>query len=231
MNAPTSRTLAMRDPALAALMGALGAPGSDFGFERPRARAAVPAQFGDEYGFGSDVPGTPGFGFGADAEVGAEHHRRAMAHHHAKRAHHTDKRRLMLNPNMYSESKIERYTFSVNYPLVLGTPDGIDASLQPDTSIRPQRVIMNAPQPGMITVAEIKVANVSVTVGDQEDAFTYSALAQGVVLDMPTLSPSNRAKVLGTYTGYIPPGFTSGFAFLFIATFQGPSSLAGEEGK
>jgi hypothetical protein len=234
MRAPNASTLAMRDPALAALMGAIGAPGSDFGFERrpPTRRAEAPAQFGDEgaygFGFGVDEPGTPGFGFGAEA---MEHHRRALHGHHLKRAHHTDKRRLMLNPNMYSESKIERYSFSVNFPLVLGTPDGIDMSLQPDTSIRPQRVVMNAPQPGMITVAEIKVANVSVTVGDQEDAFTYSALAQGVVLDMPTLSPSNRAKVLGTYTGYVPPGFAAGYAFLFISTFQGPSSLAGEEGK
>jgi hypothetical protein len=139
----------------------------------------------------------------------------------------------LLNPNEHSDVKIERYTFSLNQVITMttGTPVAIVMSDQPDTALRPQRVITNAYIPGMFLLTEIKVANVSVTGGDQEDAFTYSALAQGVVLDMPTLSPSNRAKVLGTYTGYIPPGFTSGFAFLFIATFQGPSSLAGEEGK
>jgi hypothetical protein len=86
---------------------------------------------------------------------------------------------------------------------------------------------MNAPSPNFVLLTGLFVANVNVLVGGTEDAFTYSAVAQGVILDLPTLEPANRATASGSYTGLVPPGFAIGFAFTFIVTFQGPSSIAG----
>jgi hypothetical protein len=47
------------------------------------------------------------------------------------------------------------------------------------------------------------------------------------MLDLPTLQPANRITVTGNYTGFVPPGFANNFAFTFIMTFQGPSTIAG----
>ena len=131
----------------------------------------------------------------------------------------------MLDPNEGLAVKISRYSFSLNQQLVIGTATGILATLQPDTKIRPQRVVMNAPTYGFITVTTIKVANVSVLVGGSEDAFTYSALSVGIHLDMPTLDPSNRATVQGNYAGLAPPPFAVGYPFLFVTTLQGPATV------
>jgi hypothetical protein len=206
MKNPNARDLAMRDPALSSLMGALGSPGSDFG-----------SDFGDDYGFG----------FGTDAGFGADHHKH-HAHHAAKKAHHKERRMLLLDPNMHSDVKIERYTFSLNQVLTMttGTSVAIYMDDQPDTALRPQRVLTNSPAPGVFLLTEIKVANVSVTVGNIEDAWFYAATSQGVILDMPTLSPANKAKVFGTFTGLVPSPYSSGQSYTFIVAFQGPSTMA-----
>ena len=63
---PNANQLAMRDPALASIMGAL--PGSDFGYGGRSRRAVQPRRqgtasfgdfgfgFGDDYGFGAEPP-------------------------------------------------------------------------------------------------------------------------------------------------------------------------------
>lgn len=134
-------------------------------------------------------------------------------------------RRELLEPNAGSTVKVERYGFAVNQTLTLGVAVAIDASGQPDTNIRPQRVTMNAPSPGFATITEIKVANVSVSVGGTQDAFDYSAQAVGSHLDMPTLSPANRARILGNYSGFVPPGFAGAASYVFCVSFKGPASI------
>ena len=128
----------------------------------------------------------------------------------------TAQRAQLLDPNEHSRLKIERYSFSLS-PMAnfsLSTPSAFEATLQPNTRIRAQRVVMNAPAPNFVLIDSLQVAN-------------YSATAQGVMLDLPTLDPANRATVSGTYTGYLPPGFASEFSYMFIITFQGPSTLVG----
>jgi len=216
---PNARTLAMRDPALAAIMGVLGASaGADFGAEFGNDYGA---EFGDDFGeFGLDAPAVPV----ASSKPNAQAMMALWQQHQMKRAH-TTRREMLLEPNKGSTAKIERYSFSINQDIVLGTAQALELSGQPDTTIRPQRVTMNAPQPGFATIAEIKVANVSVTVGGDEDAYDYNALAVGSTLDMPTLSPANRAKILGNYTGFVPPGFVGGSDYKFTASFKGPASI------
>jgi hypothetical protein len=239
---PSASQLSMRDPALAAVMGAL--PGSDFGYAprgyaprgygpprqmRQVARRPV-ADFG--YGFGFDY-GAEGAPPPVVAPPGRHAHPEMVRawHHHHQLMGHTAARAALLDPNENSLLKIERYSFSLTNLFTLGTPTPlVDMTLQPNTKIRPQRVVFNAPAPNFVLLSGLQVANVNAFVGDLEDAFTYSALAQGVALDLPTLEPANRLTVSGNYTGFIPPGFATGFAFTFVATVQGPSTIAGGGG-
>jgi len=146
----------------------------------------------------------------------------------------TMNRTMLLDPNRDSTVKVERYSFSFSpvTNLVLGTASAIAPfTQQPSTSIKGQRVIMNAPMPGFVLISTLQIANVNVLVGGVEDAFTYSAGAMGVMLDLPRLDPQNRATSAGAYTGVLPPGYTSGNAFQFIITLQGPATLAGGYGQ
>jgi hypothetical protein len=146
----------------------------------------------------------------------------------------TASRSMLLDPNRDSTVKVERYSFSFSPPtnLVLGTASNIPTfTQQPSTSIKGQRVIMNAPMPGFVLVSTLQIANVNVLVGGTEDAYSYNAGAQGVMLDLPRLDPQNRATSAGAYTGVLPPGYTQGNSYQFIITLQGPATLAGGYGQ
>lgn len=243
---PNGSQLAMRDPALAAIMGAIPSPGADYGFERSRPQARrvpasqrrvprVGADFGNLSPFDVSRNMGFGFGFGQDPAAGtgtATPHPAEVAaawQAHTKAKAHTDSRESLLDPNKFSTTKVERYSFSLSQALVLNTPlASFTATLQPNTTIRPQRVVMNAPTPNFVLLTTLQMANVNVFIGSTEDAVTYSGLAQGVMLDLPTLLPSNRATAIGSYTGFVPPGFANGFGYTFIITFQGPSTIAGQ---
>ena len=203
---PNARQLALRDPAMAALMGVLPA---NFGFERG---SNFNGEFGSDWGaeddMGTDFGVAFGYDFGADAApkpvapnpnspAGQAVLANLWNQNLVKQAN-TKQRAKLLEPNKDSSVKIERYSFTISQTLVLGTASTINMTGQPDTSIRPQRLTMNAPAPMFATIQEIKVANVSVTVGSgSEDAYNYSPLGVGMSLDMPTLTPANRATVLG----------------------------------
>lgn len=209
MRKTTARTLAMRDPARAAALGAID--GDDFGVE-----------FGDDIEFGyADAWGAEAAMVPAPTKDQAL---AAFAQQHQMRAR-TAKRASLLEPNAGSAKKIERYAMSLSQALTLGTAVAISMSQNPDTNIRPSRAVSNAPQPGFVTLDNIKAANVSALIGGTADAFTFSALAVGTTLDLPTLSPANRLSVTGNYTGFVPPGYVSGVAFTFCMTFTGYASV------
>lgn len=221
MRNPNPKTLAMRDPALAALVGAgpVSNAGSDFGGEWDD-DMGYDAEFGDDDDdFGDDDD------MGYDAEFGATANKRAIRAWQARRKR-TARRVRQLEPNRGSAVKVERYSFSISQTLTLGTSSAVLLTGQPDTTIRPQRMTVNAPTPGFVTLSEIKVANVSVSVGSgDEDAFNYSPLGQDMSLDMPTLTPANRATLRGTYSGFVPPGFVGAASYILTASFKGPSSI------
>jgi hypothetical protein len=252
---PNSRTLAMRDTALAAAMGILGAPGSTYGAERRPsfgsewANDAMGTDINDPgyYGYhgGSQGFGHTGWGFGADpaaapaamttAKVPASHplhpaqHARTIAvvaQHNAVQAR-TAQRKSLLHPNEGSNIDIERYDFSLNQTpnLVLGTASTIAMSIQPAVTVRPQRCSFNAPSYGFAQISSILSANVNGLVGGSLDAGAYSSTAFGVHLDLPTLSPANKLAINGTYSGLVPPGFPLAFSFPFTASFQCPATV------
>jgi hypothetical protein len=249
---PNIANLTMRDPAMAALMGAL--PSSDFGREvRSPDMGADFGNGGADYGFGADP-----YGFGAEpahlagpgphvAGAAAYHAARGMRHHggagHQHMAHHPwgthghmleallarhdFERDLTVDPNRYSHVKVQGYSFSLTQQLTLNAPQGFLQTLQPNAKIRPTRMFANVMWPGFVTLSSVQVANVSVLLGATDDSYNYSPLAQGTVNNFPTLDTSTRATMSGDYTGFVPPGYANGFNFLFTLTFQGPAMLAG----
>jgi len=230
MKNPNARGLAVRDMALAAAIGAIGA---DFG-------ADVDDEHSDD--FGSDYGSDYGTDMGDDDDWGADAPSLPQVMAAAKppspqaamalwRAHHarvatTHRRRSLLNPNAGSDVDVEHYRFPINATITkLGTSQALTLQGQPTAKIRPKRITMNAPAPGFCTVESIQVANVLGTLGDSSDAFEYNANGVGQVMDLPTLSPANKAIVRATHTGFVPPGYTGGSSYLFVASFTGPAQI------
>jgi len=236
--------LAMRDPAAAALYGIMGSDfgvdevvlsvepdmlvdGSDFGIEFS----------GDEYDGGfADVGVDFGVDFGADAgggspaaaaaAHGATPQGRAIIAQHVKKQQHRENRAMLLEPNKNSDLKVERYTFAVNTTITaLGTAGALSGSNSPDVNFRPQRVTANVVSPGMVFITDGRVANVSFTVGGTIDAWQWNANAVGEHLDVPTLTPANKATFSGSYSGLVPSPLSGTGAYTFMLSFTGPASI------
>lgn len=242
-----ARDLVKRDPALASIVGAVG---SDFGveftegvrddegyfgdFEDFEDPTAFGIDFGEDFGedFGDEF-GAEDFGddFGAAVRsapmLKSPSSAAALAAWKRSQAM-TARRGYLLQPNAGSRVTVERYSFTLSENITLGVALTFTTLTgSPDTRIRPQRVTTNAPSPMFAMIQSIRMANVNVTVGTgEEDAFNYNAQGVGQMLDMPTLTPSNRATVLGRYTGFVPPGFVGGTVVPFSVNFKGPSTLA-----
>jgi len=141
---------------------------------------------------------------------------------------HTMSRVGLLKPNGHSLVKVEGYSFSINQTITaLGIAQALLLTGNPQVDIRPIRVTMNAPTVGFATISDIKVSNVSATVGGVGDAFKYNYNGVGAHMKLPMLTPAIPATVSGNYTGFLPPGFVGGTPFLFEAAFEGPAILAG----
>jgi len=242
----TTRQLAVRDMALLAALGHVGQPGADFGSPfGADPYGADPYGFGG-FGFGYSpygaVPAPPPPAPAMPAAIPASpmmphghhgHHphpqaMQALWNHHAAKAHHEHSRRAILDPNEHSDTKIEHYDFSLSTGLTIGTAVGVNMFAQPDVKFRPQRIVANVPSVGFFLLTDIKMANVSSMVGSGvSDAYTYSAPAQGTRLDLPTIEPSQKATVIGNYSGLNPPPFSTGFGYTLVFTFQGPARMAG----
>lgn len=234
-----SKQLALRDPARAALLGVIA--GTDFG-----SQAFTP---GDDYGFGDDDDDDDaGYGFGDDeygfGAAAKKHKKAAMKakaaptpakvaavwhEHNAKKAH-AQSRLLRLDPNLGSSVKIEKYVLSMSQVFVLGTGGAFDTNLaqSPSTDFRPQLLSFNAPVPGLAYMTSLAVANVLANIGTgAEDCYMYNPNAWGRDLDLPTLTPSNKLIIGGTFGTFVPPGYVNGASYTFSASVKGPANLAG----
>lgn len=138
----------------------------------------------------------------------------------------TSQRQRLLEPNANSQVKVERYRFALNQNVNVGTAANFTLSGAPDFNLRPQRVVTNVSVPGFIVINEGKVANVSFTSGGALDAWELNANAVDSMLDIPTLSPANKATLLISSTSLVPSGFTNTSVFLFVTSFVGWSTIA-----
>ncbi len=197
--------LVRRDPARAALFGALAVAGSSMG-----------ADFGVEGSFGGYGQNTR---FGDDVPTQAN----VMQAWNEKQA--AKGRIQQLYPNAGSDAKIQKYVFALNQTVVQQTAVAIAASQNPQTQIRPQRVTCNAPQEGWGTLTNIQLANVNVIVGGTVDMFDFSARAQDAAMDLPTLSPANAVQLTGAYSGFLAPGYVAGANFIWALSLKGPSNM------
>ena len=198
---PNSKTLALRDPAAAILLGALCTAGSDFGVEF--------GGYGDDYGveFGDDPP-TP------------ENMAKAW-----KEKQYTKQRERLLSPNAGSSAKIQRYTFGIGQTLTLETAATLNMTGNPTTYIRPQRVTSNAPVPAFARLSALQVGNVGCIVGGEIDAFDLASQGQDSHLDVPTLGPQNAVQVSGNYDALLPAGYVTATSFRMKISFKGPASM------
>lgn len=227
---PNSMALAMRDPALAAALGvAIGASASaDFGYDALNPGSLYDGdtddmgyQFG--YQFGDDATAVAGLPMlTAQQAIAVAPPHAVLASQWAQQKAATANRERLINPNKGSSVNIERYEFAVNQTITLGTPATFIQSNSPDVNIRPERLTANAPSVGFVSFDDIKVANVSVVVGGTIDAFNFSALAVDSKMDLPTLSPANKAKMSGSYSGISIAGLTT---FPFSLAFKGPATV------
>jgi hypothetical protein len=187
-------------------------------------------EMGDDYGFAGSPQFTRGRGMGRRGMAGGSMVKARVADvlkKHAQEQAATSRREQLLHPNRGSRLDIERYDFTLNQTpsLVLGTASPIAMALQPAVTIRPQRACFNAPSYAFAIINSVLSANVNVLVGGSIDAGVYNALAVGIHLDTPTLSPANKLAVNGQYTGLIPPGYPVAFPYMFVASFQCPATV------
>ncbi len=152
----------------------------------------------------------------------------AILHHHYSQQAKTQERLALITPNAGSGVDIQRYDFSINAtPGITIAPAAATVqgmSLQPSTTIRPQRCTFNAPTFAFVMVSNILVGNVNGMVGGATDAFNYGPSSFGIHLDLPSINPSNRIQVQCTYTGLVPPVYGLGFVYPFTASFQCPAT-------
>lgn len=239
----TTHSLAMRDAALASALGVLAQPGADFGVEFS-SDTSHGSDFGIEFGDDDDDWGAeaPAAGMQQAAALAnpkhpaspfhpANHQRMiTMWNKQHKAATHTAKRQALIEPNAGSSMKVERYTFSVGSTNVtLGTAASLNSgnglSNSPSVNFRPERFTCNSPGPGFVTLTAIQVANVNGLVGAQEDSWTFNPNSVGIYMSLPTLTPSNKATITGASTTFVPPGYTLGLTFPFIASFTGWATM------
>ncbi len=236
----SAHELAMRDPAQAALLGVMGddfgdetsvfEDGSEFGVDHPDYGQDIGVEFGVEFGddpFGADalVPVTTGNVAAVAAQHASTAEGRAIIASHLQAKAHTSRRSMLLEPNKGSSVKVERYTFALTATITaLGTAGAVAGSNSPDVNFRPQRVTVNVVSPGMLLISDARIANVSFT-GGQIDAWQFNANAVGQHLDLPTLTPANKASMSGSYTGLVPSPLSGTGEYTLVMSFSGPASI------
>jgi hypothetical protein len=223
----SSRQIASRDPAMAALMGAMPASfGADFGNDDRLGDAMGSRSFANR-----DLrAGAYGSAEMLDVDAGQLRHDNSVIETLESYRHHDlimrklEQERAM-DPNRGLATKIGRYDFSVTTPLVIGDASGFSTSKQPQTRIRSKRLFCNVPCPQFVTISALLIANINVFIGGPSDAATYAPTALDSLIDLPTLSPQNQMTVDGTYSGIAPAPYGEGLTYNFIATVQGSAHL------
>ena len=140
----------------------------------------------------------------------------------------TGSRLSLLNPNGGSDVDVEAYVFSLNpsqfavgSQLLWGTANGWTAFKNPQVSFRAERMFVNVATPGLAYINTIQAANVNAQIGAIADGFTFSALAQGSRVSLPTLPPQNTMQVTGTWANIVPLPFVTGQPFTMSIDFEG----------
>ena len=140
-------------------------------------------------------------------------------------------RRLSLSRRRYrtpSIVRIERFTFSLNSSLTLGTAEWRRVSSRIDPlspTIRPRRILTNAPCPGFVFIESITVGKTNVFSGIL-DAYALQPIYLPVqVIDCPPLTPGAQISIRIRTSGYVPAEYAKGNSFIFIVSFLGSAMI------
>ncbi len=218
---PSAQSLALRDPAMAAIYGLGGQ--ADFGADLADYRSPVWESRHDANALAER--GQFGTAARLDSDASAIQMEERLARHLRQQQSRTEERLALLDPNAGSSVKIGHYTFSVQQTVVLSAAEGLSMTNSPLTDIKPERLIFNVPCFQFALISVVQIGNTSVIIGGSEDAANYTNVAVDVKLSMPLLRTSSRALVGGEYTGLSPAPFTPGNEYTIIATFHGPAMM------
>jgi hypothetical protein len=130
--------------------------------------------------------------------------------------------RATIDPNAESDVKVIQTELNIEETIKLGTPSFIYVRQHPDTMLRGQEIVTNAPDAEFVWIAAFMVANVNCIVGIA-DALMFTS--GRLPLDLPTASPASAFTLVGWYTGLVPEGMKAGDAFKFRLSVRGPSTL------
>lgn len=120
--------------------------------------------------------------------------------------------------------------------LILGTAVDIDETMEVTRErLIPIRIVINAPCAGFGIIDRLRLGN-GFDIGQgvlssdicpfgPENMYTYSAGAQGVRLELPTLKKGDPITIKGKYTGLIPQGFTRSNRYDLVITLIEPSFI------
>jgi hypothetical protein len=122
-----------------------------------------------------------------------------------------EERLRLLDPNYdYDVREVGEYNLSMGvHEVVIGYPETFNMVVQPPTTFRPRRILMNVPDPNLFFVEQMKVSNLSAFIGEH-DAYLYRPNPNGsepIELDMPTVNYAQKITARVRYTGEAPSSY------------------------
>lgn len=126
----------------------------------------------------------------------------------------TNKRTLLIDPNLRSSTKVFKYSFGQTRQLAYGRQTG-ELIVLPDTTVRVKKIKMNIR--GVI-IQDIQFGNFSVVQGPLDSS---CFMGSGVEVDGPTITPANRVRVLFSYD------CRTTYPILFAVSFHGNGVMTG----
>jgi hypothetical protein len=168
-----------------------------------------------------------------------------------KRMNRTEERELLLEPNKFSEVKIEKYALGFEFVLNLGSPCLLKGTISPDVHFRCSLFQANVPCSNFARVTDFYVANVgcicvggargssaadvSVDPAGTEMKTVYCEPGGAIdlwnfrepvaLIDTPTAAPANKFTFNGVYDGNIPDGYKKGDTFRLSVMLAGYASI------
>ena len=154
----------------------------------------------------------------------------------------TRERELLLNPNLDSKLKVERYAMGFEFVLKVGTACPLKVDFKSDTTFRCSVFSANVPCPNFARVSFLRTANVG-TIGtgapvdgpsrSEEDVKVTASIdlwhfrEPKVLFDMPTVSSEQRLVFEGQYDGRIPEGYKKDEEYRLSIMLAGYANIAG----
>jgi hypothetical protein len=88
-----------------------------------------------------------------------------------------------------------------------------------------ERITMNVPCPGFISITTFMIGSVDMLNGGVMDAFAFAPQNFSAVSPRLIISETTDILIEGSYTGLVPPTYKENYRYLFTTSFSGPEVL------